>query len=97
MVDFDQLHSMGEIIVLNLALTSWFDFYHLQIASSINGPFRDVKEENQIFPLYPHCYVFIVQRKFAHLWFSKLNHRSCNRVIAEQNECEINTKISFLK
>ncbi|CAF1681235.1 unnamed protein product, partial [Rotaria sordida] len=37
----------------------------LQTASSINGPLSNMDDDNQFFPLYPHCYVSIVQRKFS--------------------------------
>jgi hypothetical protein len=43
----------------------------LQTASSINGPLSNINEKNNFFPLYPHCYVSIVQRKFSRLCRSK--------------------------
>lgn len=35
----------------------------LQTSSSINGPLSNMEDNNQFFPLYPHCYVSIVARK----------------------------------
>lgn len=61
---------------LLIYLVSFLILSILQTASSINGPLSDIKETNNFFPLYPHCYVSIVQRKFSHLWFSKLHHSS---------------------
>jgi hypothetical protein len=43
----------------------------LQTASSINGPLSNINEKNNFFPLYPHCYVSIVQRKISGLFSSK--------------------------
>jgi hypothetical protein len=43
----------------------------LQTASSINGPLSNINEKNNFFPLYPHCYVSIVQRKVSRLFRSK--------------------------
>lgn len=37
----------------------------LQTASSINGPLSNMDDDNQFFPLYPHCYVSIVARKWS--------------------------------
>lgn len=48
----------------------------LRSSSSLNGPLSEIEEKNNFFPLYPHCYVSVVQRKFSHLRFSKLLHKS---------------------
>ncbi|CAM4932530.1 unnamed protein product [Rotaria socialis] len=37
----------------------------IQTSSSINGPLSNIDDKNQFFPLYPHCYVSIVQRKIS--------------------------------
>jgi hypothetical protein len=42
-----------------------------QTSSSINGPLSDIKDKNNFFPLYPHCYVSIIQRKFSKFFSSK--------------------------
>ncbi|CAF1462253.1 unnamed protein product [Adineta steineri] len=38
-----------------------------QTASSTNGPLSNMEDENDFFPLYPHCYISIVQRKLSRL------------------------------
>jgi hypothetical protein len=43
----------------------------LQTSSSTNGPLSNIEDENNFFPLYPHCYVSIVQKKFSQLSFFK--------------------------
>ena len=45
-----------------------------QTTSSINGPSSQIKDKNNFFPLYPHCYLSIVQRKFSHFNFLKSNY-----------------------
>ncbi len=42
-----------------------------QTSSSINGPLSHINDKNNFFPLYPHCYVSIVQRKFSQRFSSK--------------------------
>jgi hypothetical protein len=43
----------------------------VQTSSSLNGPLSHINEKNNFFPLYPHCYVSIVQRKLSQIFFSK--------------------------
>lgn len=59
---------------LLIYLLSFLILFIFQTSSSVNGPLSDMKEKNNFFPLYPHCYVSIVQRKFSRLCFSKINH-----------------------
>jgi len=63
---------------LLIYILSFFVLSILQTASSINGPLSHINDRNNFFPVYPHCYVSIVQRKFSQLCFSKPN-------IAQQN------------
>lgn len=52
------------------SLGSFFILSLFQTASSINGPLSNINEKNNFFPLYPHCYVSIVYRKFSR-YFSR--------------------------
>ena len=37
----------------------------IQTASSMNGPLNHMHDDNNFFPVYPHCYVSIVARKIS--------------------------------
>jgi hypothetical protein len=52
---------------LMLFIISFLVLTLLRTSSSINGPLSNLVDENDFFPLYPHCYVSIVQRKFSQL------------------------------
>ncbi len=43
----------------------------LNTSSSINGPLSSMEDENEFFPLYPHCYVSTVHKELSQLSFFK--------------------------
>lgn len=57
------------ITYLILYITTFIFLSLIQTASSINGPLSNIDDDNQFFPLYPHCYISIVQRKISQLKF----------------------------
>jgi len=52
---------MGSFLILSIFQTS----------SSINGPLSNIHEKNNFFPLYPHCYISIIQRKMSRFLLAK--------------------------
>ncbi len=67
------------IIIFNEHFRTYLLFYFLsfiilsllQTSSSINGPLSHIYERNDFFPLYPHCYISIIQRKFSRFFCAK--------------------------
>ncbi|CAM4778389.1 unnamed protein product [Rotaria magnacalcarata] len=51
---------------LLLYLVAFLFLALIQTSSSVNGPLSNMEDENRFFPLYPHCYVSTVIRKFSH-------------------------------
>jgi hypothetical protein len=52
-------------------LLSFLALSIVQTSSSINGPLSHINERNNFFPLYPHCYISIIQRKLSQIFYSK--------------------------
>jgi hypothetical protein len=48
-------------------ILSFFVLCLIQTSSSTNGPLSNMGDENNFFPLYPHCYVSMVQKKLSQL------------------------------
>ena len=68
---YDTYISIFDNLFLTYLFLYFLSFIVLSItgtSSSINGPLSNINDPNDFFPLYPHCYISIIHRKFYKLF-----------------------------
>lgn len=71
---YDTYVSIFDNLFLTYSFLYLLSFVVLSItgtSSSINGPLSNINDPNDFFPLYPHCYISIIHRKFYKLFYLK--------------------------
>ena len=71
---YDTYISIFDNIFLTYVLLYLLTFFVLSVigtSSSVNGPLSSIYDQNEFYPLYPHCYISIIHRKFYKLFYLK--------------------------